>query len=57
MVKPCPWEPFEVNKVNMTIVDKKLLDFAPVGVYRVKIIVKTKSDENIFEASVLFELI
>jgi len=41
----------------MTIVDKKLLDFAPVGVYRVKIIVKTKSDEHIFEVSVLFELI
>ena len=55
-VKSCPWEPFEVKKVNLTIGGKNLLDFVPIGVYRVRIIAKTKSDEDIFKFSVLFEL-
>lgn len=55
-VKPCPWEPFELVKVNMTLVDTKLFDFLPTGIFRFKVIAKTKRNETIFEINVVCEL-
>jgi len=55
-VKPCPWKPFDVVKVNMTLVDKKLLDFMPTGVFRFKVIAKNQKNETMFEIAVVFEL-
>ena len=55
-VKPCPWQPFKLDKVNMTLVDNKLFDFMPTGVFRFKVFAWTKKNESLFEIIVLFEL-
>ena len=54
--KPCPWEPFELIKVNMTLMDKKIFDFMPTGVFRFKVIARNNRNETMFEIAVVFEL-
>ena len=55
-VKPCPWKPFDVVKVNLTLLDNKLLDFMPTGVFKFKVIARNKGNETLFEITVVFEL-
>jgi len=55
LVKPCPWGPFELVRVNMTLA-VKIFDFLPTGIFRFKVITMTKRNETIFEINVVCEL-
>lgn len=54
-VKPCPWWPFELVRVNMTVVAKPF-EFFPTGIFRFKAIAKTNRNETMFEISAVCEL-